>query len=241
MFGYGYYGGYGYGYSGAEMLVYLLIMVMFIVSLYCQFKVSSNFSKYSKVSNQRGLTGADVARALLRLNGITDVSVEAISGNLTDHYDPRSKVIRLSEGVFNKTSIAALSVAAHETGHAVQHAKGYAPLAVRSAIFPVVNIGSKIAIPLFIIGMLLGGNYILAQIGILLFGFVVAFQVITLPVEFNASSRALSMLLQYGYLGDTEIKSAKKVLSAAAMTYVAAAAVSALQLLRFILISNRRR
>lgn len=236
------YYGYGYGYGGGlSSLLYFAIIIMFFVSMYYQFKVSSTFSKYSKIQNVRGITGADVARTLLRLNGITDVRVEAVAGNLTDHYDPSKKVIRLSENVFSSTSISALSVAAHETGHAVQHAKGYAPLAMRSAIFPVVNLSNKLAVPLVIIGLLMGGNYILAQIGIVLFGAVVLFHVITLPVEFNASSRALAMLTEYGYLSDTEIKGSKKVLGAAAMTYVAAAAVSALQLLRLIAIVGNRR
>lgn len=231
---------YGIG-SSSEMIIYILLMITFVLSMYFQFKVSSTFSKYSKVANSRGLTGVDVASALLRLNGITDVRVEHIPGNLTDHYDPSKKVVRLSDGVYGSNSIAALSVAAHETGHAVQHAKGYVPLSLRSAIFPVVNIGSRISIPLFIIGILLGGNYLLAQIGAVLFACVVVFHIITLPVEFNASSRALNMLTEYGYLSQTEVKGAGKVLKAAAMTYVAAAAVAALQLLRLLAILNNRR
>ncbi len=236
-----YYGYYGYSGSSLSTILYFAIIIMFFVSMYYQYKVSSTFSKYSKVQNSRGVTGADVARALLRFNGITDVSVESVSGNLTDHYDPSKKVIRLSQNVFNSASISALSVAAHETGHAVQHAKGYVPLSLRSAIYPVVNLSNKLAFPLIFIGLLLGGNYTLAQVGIILFGAVVAFYIITLPVEFNASSRALSMLTEYGYLSETEIKSSKKVLGAAAMTYVAAAATSLLQLLRLIAIVGNRR
>lgn len=239
MFG-GYYGMY---YSGSSMtsILYILLFITFLVSLYFQSNVTSTFKKYSKVGNQRGLTGADVARALLNLNGIYDVSVEHISGSLTDHYDPGKKVIRLSDGVYSSNSLAALSVAAHETGHAVQHAKGYVPLAIRSAIFPVVNFGSQVSIPLFLVGLLLGGSMILAQIGAGLFALCVLFQFVTLPVEFNASSRALNMLTDYGYLSQQEVSGAKKVLGAAAMTYVAAAATAALQLLRLLSIINDRR
>lgn len=239
MFG-GYYGAY---YSGSSMtnILYILLFITFLVSLYFQSNVTSTFKKYSKVGNQRGLTGADVARALLNLNGIYDVSVEHISGTLTDHYDPGKKVIRLSDDVYSSNSLAALSVAAHETGHAVQHAKGYAPLAIRSAIFPAVNFGSQVSIPLFLVGLLLGGSMILAQIGAGLFALCVLFQFVTLPVEFNASSRALNMLTDYGYLSQKEVSGAKKVLGAAAMTYVAAAATSVLQLLRLLSIINDRR
>lgn len=233
---------YYYGGGGVSTLLYFAIFLMFFVSMYYQYKVTSTFAKYSNVANTKGLTGCDVAKALLRVNGITDVSVEAIAGNLTDHYDPRKKVIRLSQGVYGVTSISALSVAAHETGHAVQHAKRYAPLAFRSALFPVVNISSKLAIPLFLLGLVLGsGNYILAQIGVVLFAFVVLFHIVTLPVEFNASSRALKMLTEYGYINDSELQSSRKVLGAAAMTYVAAAATSALQLLRLLAILGNRR
>ncbi len=237
-----YYGyGYGYSYISLSSLLYIAIIIMFFVSMYFQFKVNSTFTKYSKIQNSKGVTGADVARALLRYNGITDVNVESVAGNLTDHYDPGKKIIRLSQNVFNSTSISALSVAAHETGHAVQHSKGYSQLAIITAIFPVVNLSNKLAIPLIFIGLLLGGNYILAQVGVILFGAVVLFHLVTLPVEFNASSRALSMLTQYGYLSDTEIKGSRKVLGAAAMTYVAAAAVAALQLLRLLAILGNRR
>ncbi|MGN1319036.1 MAG: zinc metallopeptidase [Lachnospirales bacterium] len=236
-----FYYGYGLGGGGVDSLLYLLLIITFIVSMYFQVKVSSTFSKYSKVGNSRGMTGADVAAALLRLNGITDVRVEHISGNLTDHYDPSKKVIRLSDGVYGSQSVSALSVAAHETGHALQHAKGYFPLTLRSAIFPVVNLSSRLAIPLFIIGLLLGGSYVLAQIGAILFAAVVVFHIVTLPVEFNASSRALNMLTEYGYLSQTEVKGARKVLGAAAMTYVAAAATALLQLLRLLAIIGNRR
>jgi predicted Zn-dependent protease len=230
---------YGVGYGGE--IYFILLMIMFCLSMFFQQRVSSTFKKYSKVGNSRGLTGADVARALLKLNGITDVAVESVTGNLTDHYDPTKKVIRLSESVFGATSISALSVAAHETGHAVQHAKGYVPLTIRSSIFPVVNFGNRLSMPLFFIGLLLGGNLILAKIGVILFAAVVLFHIVTLPVEFNASSRALNMLTEYGYLDNIEVSGAKKVLSAAAMTYVAAAATALLQLLRLLAIINNRR
>lgn len=233
---------YGYGFSGW----YLLVILMAVVCMIAQSNVTSTFNKYSKVANSRGYTGADVAKMLLHQNGIYDVQVEHIKGNLTDHYDPIKKVLRLSDAVYGSKSVAALGVAAHETGHAVQHAKGYVPLKLRSAIFPVVSFGSKFAMPLFIIGLLIGGlinSYSLALVGALLFAVVVAFQLITLPVEFNASSRALKMLGDYNYLEPNEVSSARKVLSAAALTYVAAAAASLIQLLRLLAIigAGRRR
>ena len=222
---------YGYGIDGW----YFLVLIMAFVCMIAQANVGSVFKKYSKVANARGYTGADVARMLLHLNGINDVQVEHINGNLTDHYDPIKKVLRLSDAVYDSKSIAALGVAAHETGHAVQHAKGYVPLTIRSAIFPVVNFSSRLAMPLFIIGLLIGSfihSYTLALIGAVLFAAVVAFQLITLPVEFNASSRALKMLSDYNYLESSEVSGARKVLTAAALTYVAAAAASLVQLLR---------
>ena len=181
---------------------------------------------------------------LLSQNGITDVSVQPIRGNLTDHYNPVNKTLNLSESVYNSTSVAALGVAAHETGHAVQHAKGYVPLLMRSAIFPAVSFSGKIAMPLFIVGILLANfinSPILALIGAWLYVFVVIFQIITLPVEFNASARALTMLRDYNFLDETEVRGARKVLSAAAMTYVAAAAASILQFLRLLAIANSSR
>lgn len=233
---------YGYGFNGW----YLLVILMAVVCMIAQGNVTSTFNKYSKVANSRGYTGADVAKMLLHQNGIYDVQVEHIKGNLTDHYDPVKKVLRLSDTVYGSKSVAALGVAAHETGHAVQHAKGYVPLKLRSAIFPVVSFSSKFAMPLFIIGILLASfinSYSLALAGALLFAFVVAFQIITLPVEFNASSRALKMLGDYNYLEPNEVSSARKVLSAAALTYVAAAAASLVQLLRLLAIvgAGRRR
>ncbi len=233
MYYYGYGYGYGYGLSGW----FLLVMLMAVLCMIAQGNVTSTFNKYSKVANSRGYTGADVARMLLQQNGIYDVKVERIGGSLTDHYDPTKKILRLSDTVYGSKSVAALGVAAHETGHAVQHAKGYAPLALRSAIFPVVSFSSKFAMPLFIIGILIGGliqSYTLAFAGAILFACVVAFQIITLPVEFNASSRALRMLEDYNYLEQGEVVGARKVLTAAAMTYVAAAASSIVQLLRLL-------
>lgn len=218
---------------------YFLVIIMAVVCMIAQSNVTSTFNKYSKIANSRGYTGADVAKMLLQQNGIYDVTVEHIKGNLTDHYDPIKKVLRLSDSVYNSKSVAALGVAAHETGHAVQHAKGYVPLTLRSSIFPVVSLSSKIAMPLFLIGILLSSlinSYSLALAGAILFGVVVAFQLITLPVEFNASSRALKMLGDYNYLDQNEVSGARKVLSAAALTYVAAAASSIVQLLRLLAI-----
>lgn len=227
------------GYYQMQYFLYLLFIVVAIYSIYAQFKVSSTFNKYSKVRNARGYTGADVARILLEQAGIHDVQVEPVRGSLTDHYDPTNKVLRLSESVYGSSSVAALGVAAHETGHAVQHHVSYAPLAMRTSIFPVVSFSSKLAMPLIIIGILFGSltnSLLIAQVGVVLFSLVVLFQVITLPVEFDASSRALRMLGDYNFLTPEEIKPAKKVLKAAAMTYVAAAATSIIQLLRLALI-----
>lgn len=226
---------YGYGFDGW----FWIVILMAVVCMIAQGNVTATFNRYSKVANSRGYTGADVAKMLLQQNGIYDVTVEHVRGNLTDHYDPVKKVLRLSDTVYNSRSVAALGVAAHETGHAVQHAKGYVPLKLRSAIFPVVNFSSRIAMPLFIIGLLIGAminSYSLALAGAILFAVVVAFQIITLPVEFNASSRALRMLEDYNYLDTGEVAGARKVLSAAAMTYVAAAAASLVQLLRLLAI-----
>ncbi len=222
--------------------VYYLYLVVpaLILSMYAQFKVSSAFTKYSKVISQRGYTGAFVARKILDLNGLTNITVEKVSGNLTDHYDPVKKVVRLSDSVYSSNSVAALGVAAHETGHAIQHSSSYIPLKIRTAIFPVVSISSKIAIPLAIFGFILGAPT-LVDFGIILFSAVVAFQVITLPVEFNASTRALKILENTAILSDDETKSAKKVLTAAALTYLAAALTSLASLARLILLNNRRR
>lgn len=189
------------------------------------------------------MTGAQAAQRILQLSGIYDVRIEHVSGELTDHYDPSKKVLRLSDSVYGSDSIAAIGVAAHECGHAVQHDKGYAPLSFRTALVPVANIGSKIGIPIIILGAVLSMNQILIQIGIWVFALAVLFQLVTLPVEYNASGRALAMLGNYGMMAQDEVKGCRKVLSAAALTYVAAAATAVLQLLRLILLfgGGRRR
>lgn len=224
----------------------LILIPAIILSFYAQYKVKNTFNKYSNIKNRNGFTGAQVAEQLLLLSGINDVRVLHVPGNLTDHYDPTSKVIRLSDSVFQSQSIASISVAAHETGHAIQHNKQYKPLSIRSAIFPTVSISSKLANPLIIIGFLLGSfggslGMFLLNIGIILFTIVVAFSIITLPVEFNASKRALVMLEDNNFLSTDEIVPAKKVLNAAALTYVAAALVGIANLIRLIVSSNRRR
>lgn len=221
----------------------IIIIPALILSMYAQWKVNSTFNTYSRVASVKGYTGADVARQLLNMAGIYDVSVEHIRGNLTDHYDPTNKVLRLSDSVYNSRSIAALGVAAHETGHAIQHKEDYAPLSFRTAIFPMVNIGSKLSGPLIMLGLIFGflrGSSALLLAGIVLFALVVLFQLVTLPVEFNASARAIRLLDEHAFLTPQEIKPARKVLSAAALTYVAAAAVSLLNLLRLLLIFSRR-
>ncbi|MBQ2924525.1 MAG: zinc metallopeptidase [Anaerotignum sp.] len=237
-FGHGYYG-YGMG-SG-----YILVLIAFLFSMVAQAKVSSTFNKYSRVRNRAGFTGAQVAAQMLQNAGIYDVSVQRVAGNLTDHYDPRTKTLRLSQSVYDSMSVAALGVAAHETGHAIQHDVGYAPLALRSWLVPLANFGSRLAMPLIIIGFLItsmigfGGNTLIT-LGILFFSLSVAFTLVTLPVEFNASHRAIDRLVDDGFLTSDEIGGAKKVLSAAAMTYVAAAFAAVAQLLRLVAIFGRR-
>lgn len=222
---------------------YILVIIAAIFSLMAQFKVKNTFAKFSKVSSKTGTSGAKAAERILRSKGIYDVSIERISGNLTDHYDPRNKVLRLSDSVYNQTSVAAIGVAAHECGHAIQHAEGYIPLNIRSAIAPIASFGSYASWILILIGLFFSGSssYFFLQLGIWFFVAVVAFQLITLPVEFNASSRAVGILGNSGMLYDDEVKGTKKVLSAAALTYVAAAATAILQLLRLILIAGGRR
>lgn len=204
-----------------------------VLMLYAQFKVKHSFSKYSKVTNQRGLTGADAAREVLRQNGVDGVRIEHVSGNLSDHFDPRTNVIRLSDDVYNSTSVAAVGVAAHEAGHAVQYAKGYGPIKLRAAIIPACNIGSQLGIPLALIGAVMGVLG-LVYAGLALFGLAVLFQVITLPVEFNASRRAINAINSTALLTKEESSGAKAVLSAAAMTYVAAMIQSLLMLLYYV-------
>lgn len=215
----------------------VLIVPTIILSLIAQVKVSSTFNKYSTIRNSKGLTGAQVARRILDANGLTHVAVKPINGNLTDNYNPLDKTVNLSESVYNSTSVAALGVAAHESGHAVQHATSYGPLSFRTAIFPVVRISSAAAIPLAMLGFIFGFEP-LVSIGIILFAAVVLFHVITLPVEFNASRRAIYVLENYGILTPEENSGAKKVLSAAAMTYLASALTAIANLIRLILISR---
>lgn len=216
----------------------VLVIPALIIAMYAQFKVKSTYSKYEKQMSRRGLSAADVTRQILNQNGLQHISIEQIGGNLTDHYDPRSNVIRLSQSVYYSTSVAAIGVAAHEAGHAVQHATGYVPIKLRNAVLPVANFGSKLAMPLIILGFIMSMDP-LVNAGILLFGAIVLFQLVTLPVEFNASSRAIATLDSSYILEGEEIRGAKKVLSAAALTYVAATLVAIMQLLRLILISRR--
>lgn len=213
---------------------YLLYMLPgLVLMLYAQFKVKHSFSKYSKVINSRGLTGADAAKEVLRQNGVDGVRIEHVSGNLSDHYDPRTNVIRLSDDVYNSTSVAAVGVAAHEAGHAVQYAKGYGPIKLRAKIIPACNIGSHLGIPLALIGAVIGFMG-LVYVGLALFGLAVLFQVVTLPVEFNASRRAIGAINSTALLTKEEASGAKAVLSAAAMTYVAAMIQSLLMLLYYV-------
>lgn len=219
---------------------YILVILALLLSAFASFGVNATFSRYKKQINARGFTGKDAARKILDMNGLYNVRVEHVGGNLTDHFDPKSNVIRLSDSTYSDTSVAAIGVAAHEAGHAVQYAVNYAPLKIRNSIVPVVNLSTQLSMPLFLIGLILG-IYGLTTIGIILFSASLIFQLITLPVEFNASKRAISILDSSGMLYDEELKGAKKVLKAAALTYVAAVAASALQLLRLVLISGRRR
>ena len=232
MFGLGYF-------YGIDMFYIILVMPALLFAMYAQSKVNSTFNKYRTVGNRRGFTGADVARKILDMNGLRNVTVERVAGNLTDHYDPRTNVVRLSDATYSSTSVAAIGVAAHEVGHAIQHAEGYAPIKVRNTIVPVVQIASYAAWPLAIIGLIMSFEK-LAIAGIVMFAAVVFFQLITLPVEFNASSRALKTLGNYQILDSEELGASKKVLSAAAMTYVASAAVAVANLLRLILIVGGR-
>lgn len=222
----------------AYYLTGFIMIPVFLFALFCQAKVKSSFSKYSKVANRRGMTGADAAYQLLRLNGITDVKIKKISGSLTDYYDPRAKEICLSQDVFDSRSVAAIGVACHEAGHACQHAQGYAPLKIRNAVIPVTRIGSFLGVPLALIGMFLYSDPLIYA-GIILYAAVAFFQLVTLPVEFNASKRALQTIETNGFLEGEEYNGAKKVLTAAALTYVAALASALATLLRLFLILNR--
>lgn len=222
----------------AYYLTGFIMIPVFLFALFCQAKVKSSFSKYSKVANRRGMTGADAAYQLLRLNGITDVRIKKINGSLTDYYDPRAKEICLSQDVFDSRSVAAIGVACHEAGHACQHAQGYAPLKIRNAVIPVTRIGSFLGVPLALIGMFLYSDPLIYA-GIILYAAVAFFQLVTLPVEFNASKRALQTIETNGFLEGEEYNGAKKVLTAAALTYVAALASALATLLRLFLILNR--
>ena len=227
----------------------IFVIPVLIFALIAQAKVKSNYKKYSKIASRSGMTGAMAAWRLLQLNGITDVTIQPIKGNLTDNYNPTNKVISLSEGVYNSTSIAAIGIACHEAGHACQHAKGYAPLKFRNMVIPVTKIGSWVGVPLVIIGVMLSYyatqsdiGYLLAVVGLFLYAFVALFQLITLPVEFDASKRALQTIQDNAFLTPDEFTGAKKVLSAAALTYVAALASSLVTLLRlFIIVAGRKR
>lgn len=230
-YGYGGYGGYGSGY----MLWAVLMIACVIFAGWAQVSVSSNFKRYSSVMTRRGLTGMQAAQAVLRANGVTGVQFAHIKGNLTDNYNPRTNIISLSSGVYDSCSVAAVGVAAHEAGHAVQYAKGYGPIRLRNAIIPVCNFGSQLAWPMLVIGLVLSASSLIA-LGVFLYALATLFQVITLPVEINASRRALRALESGGLLTQDEMPMARKTLTAAAMTYVAALATSLVQLLRLVLI-----
>lgn len=219
---------------------YILVIIGAVICMIAQFKVKSTYSKYSKVASLSGMTGAEAASMILHSQGIYDVKVEHISGELTDHYDPSKKILRLSDAVYAKRSVAAIGVAAHECGHAMQHHKGYTPLTIRSSIVPIANFGSALSWPIIILGVIMGFSHTLITIGILLFSFAVAFQLITLPVEFNASNRAVKILSDTRILNEKELSHTKKVLGAAALTYVASAAAAILQLLRLIILFGGR-
>ena len=215
---------------------YILIIIGVIITLAASAKMNSAFRRYSRVRSHSGLTGAQAATKILNYAGIYDVVVERVSGNLTDHYDPRSKVLRLSDATYNATSVAAIGVAAHECGHAMQDKEAYAPLKLRGSLVPVANIGSNLSWVFIILGIIMGANQTLLNIGILLFSLAVIFQLVTLPVEFNASSRALRVLKDSAMMYDDEVEDTRKVLSAAALTYVASAAAAILSLLRLVIL-----
>ena len=232
---------YGYGYDSANLIYLILLVPVLLLSLYAQAAVSGNFSRYSNVTNRRGLTGAQAAAGVLRAHGITDVGIARCSGKLTDHYDPRNNTIFLSDSVYDAATVAAVGVAAHEAGHAVQYAVGYGPVKLRSAIVKTTQFSSQASFIILMLGLVLYSQPILL-LGIVLFGVVAFFQLVTLPVEFNASRRALAAIESRNLLTDDELRGARSVLRAAAMTYVAALLVSFAQLLRLIILyGNRRR
>ena len=235
---------YGY-YYGFDWTYIVLVLPCLILSLWASSSVKSTFNRYSTQYSSRRITAADAAQRVLRNNGVHNVRIERVAGNLTDHFDPKANVIRLSDSVYNSTSTAAIGVACHEAGHAVQYATNYAPIKLRAAIIPITNFGSKLAMPLILLGIVLSflGNlsYTLVYLGIACFGLSLVFQLVTLPVEFNASHRAVRAITEAGILTPQELSGAKKTLKAAAMTYVAATAVSLAQLLRLILLFGGRR
>ena len=236
------YGGYGYG---LDLSYLILVLPCIIFSLWASSSVKSTFNRYSKVYSSRRLTGAQAAQRVLSANGVTGVRIEQVRGNLTDHFDPSTNVIRLSDSVYNSTSVAAIGVACHEAGHAVQYAHHYAPIKLRAAIIPLTNFGSKLAMPLIILGIFLSSMSALGNtfvyLGIAAFGLSLVFQLVTLPVEFNASRRAMAAIENGELLNSEERRGARKTLTAAAMTYVAATAVALAQLLRLIMIFGGRR
>lgn len=228
---------YGY-YYGFDPLYLYLVLPAILLSLIASMRVKTTFSKYSGIPS--ALSGADAARKVLESNGVTGVRIERVRGNLTDHFDPKTNVIRLSESVYDSYSISAVGVAAHEAGHAVQHAVGYTPIKIRSAIFPVSSLGSRLSLPLLLIGLLFNFTFLM-NLGVIFFGAALIFQLVTLPVEFNASARALGAIRANGLLDGKQISGAKKVLTAAAMTYITSFLVSLTQFLRLLALTNRRR
>ncbi|MCD8039248.1 MAG: zinc metallopeptidase [Lachnospiraceae bacterium] len=231
-----------YGFYYGLDWTYILVLIGAIISIAASARVNSTFNRYARERSRSGMTGAQTAQTILNNNGIYDVRVEPVRGNLTDHYDPRTKTVRLSESVYASTSVAAIGVAAHECGHVIQHHENYAPLNIRTALVPAANIGSQLGIPIIIVGLLFGGGgSLLVNIGIWVFSLAVLFQLVTLPVEIDASRRALACIERYGIVTREEKSKSAKVLRAAAYTYVAAAAASVLQLLRLLLLFGNRR
>lgn len=239
-FGYGY--GMGYGLYHLWDPTYVLVLIGVVICMIASARVRGTYNQYSRVRSMSGMSGAEAAQRILYHAGIRDVQIVHVSGNLTDHYDPRNKTLSLSDSVYNSVSVAAVGVAAHECGHAIQHDRRYIPLRIRGSLVPVANFGSALAWPLIIIGLLFGGSVsgFLIRLGIILFSFAVLFQLVTLPVEFNASHRALRLLEETGILGTAELRDTRKVLRAAALTYVASAAAIILQLLRLLILFGGR-
>lgn len=234
------YYGYGYGYGMMWDPTYILVLIGALLSMWASSRVNSTFRRYSQVRSMTGMTGAEAAARLLHSQGIYDVTVRSVRGSLTDHYDPRTKTVNLSEAVYGASSVAAIGVAAHECGHAIQDNVGYVPLKLRAAFVPIASIGSRLSLPLILMGVLIGLTPFI-QIGIWMFVLAIAFQVITLPVEFNASGRAIRLLEEQGILAGQEVDGTRKVLGAAALTYVAAVAASVLQLFRLLLLTRGSR